>query len=318
MGQPAGTFDTYDDPAIREDLSDAIYLISPTDCPFMAAIGRGDAENVYHEWQTDSLAAPDGNNAVIEGDDATLDSSNATSRIGNRCQILDKTCVITGTEEEVRKAGRKSQIAYQLAKKGKELKRDLETIITGNQASVTGSSAAARKLGSLESWLTTNVDRGATGASGGFSSGNTVAATDGTQRAITESLLKGVIQKVWTAGGDGNLIMVGPKNKQAISAFAPSGNFYRYVDSKDKRYVTAVDVYVSDFGTHRIVPNRFSRDRTCFVLSPEYWSLDYLRGFRQHELAKTGDSEKRQMLCEVTLRSSNEAASGVLADLTTP
>jgi hypothetical protein len=313
MAQPTNTFDTYDSVGEREDLSDVIYSISPTDTPFLSSAAKTQATAVLHEWQTDSLAAAATNNAVIEGDEATLDASTATTRLSNSTQIMDKTVVITGTQESVDKAGRASELAYQIAKKAKELKRDMEATITGNIAEVTGGSSTARKMGTLGSWVVTNDDLASDGASGA-GAGN-AAHTDGTQRAFTEAQLKSVIKSVWNAGGDPSMVMVGPFNKQKLSGF--TGNSTRFDAGADATLYTSVDVYASDFGQLQVVPNRFSRDRDAYVLDMEYWGIAFLRDFSMHELAKTGDSEKRQLLVEATLESRNEAASGLVADLTT-
>ena len=313
MAQPTNTFDTYDSVGEREDLSDVIYSISPTDTPFLSSAAKTQATAVLHEWQTDSLAAAVTNNAVIEGDEATLDASTATTRLSNSTQIMDKTVVITGTQESVDKAGRASELAYQIAKRAKELTRDMEATITGNIAEVGGNSSTARKMGTLGSWVTTNDDLASDGASGA-GAGN-AAHTDGTQRAFTESQLKSVIKSVWNAGGDPSMVMVGPFNKQKLSGF--TGNSTRFDAGADATLYTSVDVYASDFGQLQVVPNRFSRDRDAYVLDMEYWGIAFLRDFSMHELAKTGDSEKRQLLVEATLESRNEAASGLVADLTT-
>ena len=313
MAQPTNTFDTYDSVGEREDLSDVIYSISPTDTPFLSSAAKTQATAVLHEWQTDSLAAAVTNNAVIEGDEATLDASTATTRLSNSTQIMDKTVVITGTQESVDKAGRASELAYQIAKKAKELKRDMEATITGNIAEVTGGSSTARKMGTLGSWVVTNDDLASDGASGA-GAGN-AAHTDGTQRAFTEAQLKSVIKSVWNAGGDPSMVMCGPFNKQKLSGF--TGNSTRFDAGADATLYTSVDVYASDFGQLQVVPNRFSRDRDAYVLDMEYWGIAFLRDFSMHELAKTGDSEKRQLLVEATLESRNEAASGLVADLTT-
>ncbi len=313
MAQPTNTFDTYDSVGEREDLSDVIYSISPTDTPFLSSAAKTKATAVLHEWQTDSLAAASTSNAVIEGDEATLDASTATTRLSNSTQIMDKTVVITGTQESVDKAGRASELAYQIAKKAKELKRDMEATITGNIAEVTGGSSTARKMGTLGSWVVTNDDLASDGASGA-GAGN-AAHTDGTQRAFTEAQLKSVIKSVWNAGGDPSMVMVGPFNKQKLSGF--TGNSTRFDAGADATLYTSVDVYASDFGQLQVVPNRFSRDRDAYVLDMEYWGIAFLRDFSMHELAKTGDSEKRQLLVEATLESRNEAASGLVADLTT-
>ena len=312
MAQPTNTFDTYDSVGEREDLSDVIYNISPTDTPFLSSAAKTSSSAVLHEWQTDALAAASTSNAVIEGDEATLDAVTATTRLSNSCQIMDKTVVITGTQEAVDKAGRASELAYQIAKKAKELKRDMEAQITTNNAEVTGSATAAREMGSLGAWVATNDVMGTSGTSG--SVGNT-ARTDGTQRAFTEDLLKSVIKSVWDEGGDPTMIMVGPFNKQKLSGF--TGNSTRFDAGADATLYTSVDVYASDFGQLQVVPNRFSRDRDAYVLDMDYWGVAFLRDFTMHELSKTGDSEKRQLLVEATLESRNEAASGLVADLTT-
>lgn len=313
MAQPTNTFDTYDAVGIREDLQDVIYSISPTETPFMSSAAREQVKNTLHEWQTDSLAAASTANAVIEGDEATLDASSATTRLGNYTQIMDKTVVITGTQEAVDKAGRASELAYQIAKKSKELKRDIESTLLTNQARVAGNSSTARKFGSIGSWVATNDDLGASGASP--TGDGTDARTDGTQRALTEASLKSVIKNVWNAGGNPSIIMVGPFNKQKISGF--TGGSTRFDASEDKTLYTSIDVYSSDFGDLEVVPNRFSRDRDAWVLDMDYWSVGFLRDFTMHELSKTGDSEKRQLLVELSLISRNEAASGLVADLTT-
>ena len=123
-----------------------------------------------------------------------------------------------------------------------------------------------------------------------------------------------MIQGAWTNGGDPSIVMAGPFNKTVISSF--TGNSTRMDMGEDKRLVAAIDVYVSDFGEHKVVPNRFQRTRDVYVLSPDMWCVSYLRDFRQHELSKTGDSEKRQLLVEWTLAGKNQSGNGVIADLT--
>jgi len=315
MAQPTNTFDTYDAVGIREDLQDVIYSISPTETPFMSSAAREQVKNTFHEWQTDALAAAVTNNAVIEGDDATLDAASATSRIGNYTQIMDKTVVISGTQESVDKAGRASELAYQIAKKSKELKRDIESTLLTNQARVAGDSSTARKFGSIGAWIATNDNFNTSDGTSPTANNGSDARNDGTQRAMTEDMLKEVIKNVWNAGGNPSVVMVGPFNKQKISGF--TGGSTRFDASEDKTLYTSIDVYSSDFGDLEVVPNRFSRDRDALVLDMDYWSVGFLRDFTMHELAKTGDAEKRQLLVELTLISRNEAASGGVFDLTT-
>ena len=283
----------------------------------MSSAAREQVKNTFHEWQTDALAAAVTNNAVIEGDDATLDASTATSRIGNYTQIMDKTVVITGTQEAVDKAGRASELAYQIAKKSKELKRDIESTLLSNQARAAGNSTTARTFGSIGAWIATNDNFNTSDGSSptGSPVNGSDARNDGTQRALTEDMLKDVIKNVWNSGGNPSVVMVGPFNKQKISGF--TGGSTRFDASEDKTLYTSIDVYSSDFGDLEVVPNRFSRDRDALVLDMDYWSVGFLRDFTMHELSKTGDAEKRQLLVELTLISRNEAASGGVFDLTT-
>lgn len=322
MTVPAGTFQAHSAIGNREDLEDIIYNISPTEFPFMSAAGRGKATAVLHEWQTDALASASTTNAAIEGDDAAVLTATPTVRLGNYCQIATKAVSVSGTQDAVRKAGRKSELAYQIMKRGKELKRDLESQITQNKGSASGGTGTARTSASVESWIFSNrTDLGSGGSptTPGFISGTVAAPTDNSAfGTFTETALKAVIQAVWTEGGDPGMIMVGPKNKQRASGFAGIATQYRENKGvKQATILAAADVYVSDFGEHRIVPNRFSRDRTALVLDMEFWEIAYLRPFQQFELAKTGDSEKRQMLVEYTLVSKNEKASGKITSLVT-
>jgi hypothetical protein len=313
MTTVANTFLTYDAIGIREDLSDIIYNIAPTDTPFMSGIKKGKADNKFFEWQTDTLAAAAAN-AQLEGDDVgSFTAVTPTVRLGNRCQISRKVGILSGTEQAVKKAGRKDEMAYQIAKRGKELKRDMEFALTQNTTAVTGDSTTASQTRGLEGWVAQNDDLGSGGASPNYVS-NT-APTDGTQRAFTESLLKSVLQNVFTQGGDPTVLMVGPFNKQVVSTF--TGNATRMDKSEDRKVVAAVDVYASDFGELKVVPNRFQRERTAFVLDMDYWQLNTLRPFKTEDLAKTGDAEKFMLLCEYGLQANQEKSSGAVRDLTT-
>ena len=298
----------------REDLSDVIYDITPTDVPFMSSIGKTKATAVYHEWQVDNLAAATTANAAIEGADATSATLSPTVRLGNYTQIIQKTVQVSGTLDAVNKAGRKSEKAYQLAKASAEIKRDLETILLANQGRSAGTSTTARKLGSLLSWIKTNSDVGSGGADPATIGVST--RTDGTQRTFTETLLKTVVAEVFTSGGSPKILMVGAAGKQKVSSFAGiAAQRYMAPGNTPTTIIGAADVYMSDFGTMSVVPNRFMRTRDALVLDPEYAALAYLRPFQTNDLAKTGDSENTQLLAEVTLEVKNEAAHGIIADL---
>jgi hypothetical protein len=311
-------YNRYDAIGAREDLSDVIYNIAPTDTPIMSSIGKTKATGVYHEWQTDSLAASTTANALVEGADATAADLSPTSRIGNYTQIVGKTVQVSGTLEAVDKAGRKSEKAYQLAKASSEIKRDIETIITANQGQATGSSnSTARKMGSLLSYIKTNTSKNGTSVTGVDPTTIGVSTrTDGTTRTFTETILKDVIAKVFVSGGTPSVLFVSPAQKQVVSGFTGlAAQRYQVPTSGQATILAGADLYQSDFGVLQIVPNRFMRSRDALILDPEYAALAYLRPFQTNELAKAGDSDKTQILAELTLEVRNEAAHGGAFDL---
>lgn len=312
------TYQTYTAIGQREDLSNVIYNISPTDTPFMNSIGKTSATAVNHEWQTDSLAAASGSNALVEGAAGADITVSPTTRVGNYTQISGKTVKISGTLDTVNKAGRRSEKAYQLAKASSELKRDMETILLGNTAKATGNSSTARTLGGLQTWLATNKDLGVGGTAG--ATGGTARGT-GTDRAFTQTILNNVIQQTYTSGGSPSILLVTPAQKVVASTFAGIATRYRDVPaSQQAQIVAAADVFVSDFGIIQIVPDRFipntDADDVAFLLDPEMAAVAYLRPFQTNELAKVGDADVTQLLVEYTLEVKNEAAHGIIADLT--
>jgi hypothetical protein len=311
MALPGSTHTTYANIGNREDLSDVIYNVAPTDCPFMTSIARFESNAVLHEWQIDTLTAA-AQNAVLEGDDATTDAVTATTRISNTNQISDKVPRVTGTQLAVVTAGRDDELSYQIVKKTKELRRDMENDLLANNAENTGDSTTARISAGVPAWITTNTSNGSGGSDGSL--GNT-ARTDGAQRAFSESLLADVVRDVWTSGGDPDCVMLGAKNKQAMSAFG--GNATRFKTAEDRKLMASIDLYQSDFGDLEIVPNRFMRARDVLILQKNMWGVSYLRPVGLTDLAKTGDSERRQVLVEYCLQSSNEAASGAVWDTNT-
>jgi hypothetical protein len=319
MTAPTGTYTVHDTSStrggLREDLSDMIYSISPTDTPLMSTLAKSKATAVYHEWQTDSLAASTTANALVEGDDAVATTSAPTFRIGNYTQIVGKTIQVSGTLEAVDKAGRKSEKAYQLAKASSEIKRDIETILFANQGKTAGSSSTARKMGTMLSWLKSNTSFDATSGADPTTAG-TSTRTDGTVRTFTETILKEIIREAYINGGNPKVMYVSPIGKQKTSTFAGiAAQRYQAPSDAPTTIIGAADVYLSDFGSISVVPDRFMRTRDAVVVDPEYAALAYLRPFQTIELAKTGDSEKTQLLAELTLEMRNEAAHGIAADL---
>ena len=319
MTVPTNTTQTYDIKGIREDLADMIYMVSPTQTPAVSSFKRARAYQTLHEWQTDVLAAA-ATNAQIEGDDAASLAFTATVRVGNYTQIQTKTVQVSGTAREVREAGRKDELGYQLIKRAKELKRDMEKAVTANQAAVVGTDSAARYSAGLGAWIYTNgiANTAAGGANPTDASGGHARTDATTTTALTEANFKTCLSDIFTAGGDPNLVLCSANNKQTFSAF--SGNSATRYEEFDKeklqKLFTAYDIYVSDFGQLRIVPDRFQRGRDVWVLDTDFWKIAYLRPFTTEPLSKTGDSDRKMMICEWALESSNEQASGGVFDTT--
>jgi len=324
------SFHTYQAIGMREDLSNTIYNIAPTETPVVSSIGKTKATATLHEWQTDTLGAA-ANTALVEGADAAAFTAVPTVRATNRTQIMGKTVNITGTLDGVDKAGRKTETAYQLAKAGQELKRDIEFAILGNVAPVTSASSTAPKMASLQTWIRTNWTSVSTGSPAAPASppGSAIrtAGSTGTTAAFTEASLKTAMKAAFNAGGTPTMLVVPPNQKVKVSAFAgiaanrvstPNAG----TTTKAAAIVGAADVYLSDFGMLSVIPERFmtsdyasNNGEQALILDPTMLSLATLRPFQSNLLAKTGDAEKHQMLTELTLQVSNEAAHAIVADL---
>ena len=314
MAIVTNTFTSHDGVGIRESLADVIANISPEEVPFQSNVGSENVANTYFEWQTDSLAATS-TAGVIDGDDvSSFDASSATTRVGNYTHIRRRTTIVADNFSALDTAGRNDELSYQIAKRGKELKRDIEAVLTANNAQVAGNSSTARETGGLGAWIASNANAGVGGA---LTTGNgTTARTDGTQRDFTETMLKDAMQQAFVSGGQPSILMVGPHNKTVVSGFAGiAAQRYQAPSDAPTTIIGAADVYLSDFGTLNVVANRFSRERDAWLLDPEYASVCYLRPIQQVELAKTGDAEKRMVIAEFGLKVLNEAAHAVVADL---
>jgi hypothetical protein len=305
---------------IREDLEDTIYRVAPEETPFVTNIGAGKpAKQVYHEWQTETLAAASATNAQLEGDDVgTLGAANLTTRVGNICQILWKTGGVSGTQESVDLAGRASELARQKVLKTIEIKRDFEIRAIGNYAAVQEAGATTRKMAGIQAFITSNDSRGASGADGGFSaSPGPAAATDGTQRTWTEALLKAVMVTTFNNGGKPTQLYMGGTHKQQASAFTGIADIRSEVKGKAMATITgAADVYVSDFGALTLIPHAYGLTRAAVGVDPAMAGVSTLRGLQSTMLARTGDNERFLILMEKTLTVNNEKAHFVVADLT--
>lgn len=335
MAVPSGTFQTYQAIGNAEDFEDAIFMISPTETPFLTMAKRLKATNRTHQWQTDELAAASATNATIEGDDASADTAIPTVNLKNQCQLLDKVAFVSDVQEVTDKYGRTSEMKYQMAKRVKELKRDLESALCQNNAGTAGAAVSAALMASLESWLAykgkqaasiktangTSVGEGTAQTTPGFTTANgmpVTAPTDSTSAgSVSESILKRVIADTWTEGGDPRVLLCSAGVKQKIStAFSGVATRFRSVSSGDQAEITGgADLYVSDFGEHKITPSRFVRSSVLFGIDPDYVGVAYLEPFSQIPLARTGHADKRLVKVNATLVLQNPFAHFKIGDI---
>lgn len=322
MAVDANTVVTYRSESLREDLADYIANIDPTYTPVYSGIRSSTATATNHEWTLDNLRAPNRANKRLSGDDATISNRPAPKRRGNYCQISDEVPSVSGTQEVVDKAGRGSEMDYQVVKAGYELRRDIEDIIvSGNQVKDAGAEGTARAAASLQAWIATNVDQGATGTVPSGVGEGTAVPTAGTDRDFAETQIESIVAKCFDAGGDPDMILLGATYKQALKGF--TGYATRVKAAEDRALVNAIDVYDSDFGDLECVPTRFIRRKgvgtdtktDIFLIDRDMWAIAFLREFYLSDLAKSGDSEKKQLLCEWTLEACQEASSGAIYDL---
>ena len=320
MAQPSNTFDSYDVKGIREDLENVIYDISPEETPFYSSLKKVKASNTYHEWQTDALRSSAAN-AHIEGDDTTGEARVATTRLGNYTQIFKNAVVIPDTDEGLDKAGRAAEMAYQVLKIAKEQKLDIEKALFDNNAYVAGNATTARELAGVPAYLKTNVANVGTGGAAptGAVPGAT-ARTDGTATVFTQADFDTVMQSIWEAGGKPDTVYLSAFQMNKALDFTGMNNQRSTIGAAvggTNAVVNAVDVYVTPWGTVDFVPTRENRSRDVYIMQSDMFGVGVLRPTKNTELAKTGDSTKRQVLTELTLISKNEKASGAVYDCTT-
>ncbi|MCM3900890.1 MAG: DUF5309 domain-containing protein [Pyrinomonadaceae bacterium] len=305
MAQLAGTTDTYDLIGLAEDVEDVIWNISPEETPLLTMAKRVKVTQTLHQWQTDALAAA-GTNAAVEGDDSTYATATPTTMLANYTQIFKKTVMVSGTADAVRKYGRKEEFAYQMMKRGKELKRDIEFSMAQNSFSSVGTTAAARRSAGLESMIAGNRVFPATtntvGTTAGYAAGLWTAPVDGTTAAFNETALIAGIEAAWTDGGDPSVLMMNSTAKRAMNTFAGASSYAGVTVNQSRSaqgaIIAGVDFFVSPFGDHKVVLNRHMRARTVFGIDPEYISFGFLRPIKFEPRAKTGDAERGEMLAE--------------------
>jgi len=310
MTTVSNAFKTYAAQANREDLSDIIYNIDPTDTPFVSAIGRRNATNVTFDWQTEELPSVDGDNAALEGFELARAAATPTVRLSNVAQISKRDATVSGSQNAANAAGKAREMAHQMALVSKALKRDVEKILVGAQGRNNGNATTARKTRALESWLATNVLRG---AGGDDAANESSAPVDGTQRALTEALVKEAMQTAYIAGAEPKVLMVGPVNKLQVSEF--TGRAGTQVSVGQNTVTSNVTIYASDFGELKVVVNRWQRERTAFLLDPQYAAVAYYRNFQRTPIAKIGDADTEMIVVEYGLEMKNEKAHAAIADI---
>lgn len=311
MFSNAGTTFTYNSLVNAEDVSDVIANIAPMDTPFLSALKKTKATSTKHEFITDDLTAA-ANNAQLESDTFAAGARPTPVRLFNRTQISSKVVAVSRTQQASNPYGMKNLLAYQMANVSKELKRDTEVALTQNSTSNAGSTTVARQTRGLEGWIQTNVDAHTGYVAGSYLTDPGTASTDGTQRAFTETLLKTALQAAYTSGGTPELIMVSPSAKQTFSTFG--GNATRFKEA-DQTLSASISIYVSDFGTLKVVPNRFIRARTAFVLDMDYWALAELTAPSMQDLPNTFDGVGKVLVTEYTLEAKQEKASAAIRDI---
>ena len=315
---------------IREDVMNKIWDISRIPLPFTDMVGTGSAKNEYKEWTTDELAAPDVTNAVVDGSDASGNNTATGQRVGNHHQISDKVVRVSYRADASDTIGRAKELSYQLMRRQQELRRDVEAISLLNQASVADNGdTIAGKAGGLPSWIKTTAING---TPGGFNTatGLTVAYTyDAAAVGLTEKNVRDAVEGVYEEGGDPTKMMTVPKIIRLFSEylFTSSARVASLMSDQGKSREKAaalgsVNVFVTDFGTLTMIPNRLQQTYTAttlaadvFILDPEYLSLCYLKGYRTDTLAKTGLAENRQMSVDWSLIVNTEKAHAIIANI---
>lgn len=321
MSAPTAAFAAYNQIGVREDLADVIYNIAPMDTYFLSHAGKAKATNVLHEWQTDTLDSPVSTNKFIEGDDFSAQAVNPTSRLKNYAQIARKDFVVTGTAQAQKTAGRKSDLAYQIVLKGKAIKRDIEKHLLSKENASAGSSASPRSAAAVETWIYTTNDVSASGITGNttpapVSGLASTAGTDGSATAFVEADLKNALLQAWSQGGETDVILLPPTLKNKLDNFTGIATRFRNVSSGQQAdIVGSADVYVSSYGSHKVVVSRYVRASVALCLDMSTWAVAWLRPLDMVDIAKSGDSDKRMIIGEYTLEARAPTANTKLTNV---
>ena len=316
MAQPTNTYDTYDSVGIREDLSNVIYDVSPDETPLLSAMAKVKATNTFHEWQTNTLRAAQ-NNFHVEGSDTSAAAVTPTDRLGNYSQIFKGSVITSGTNDVVEAAGRtNSEMAYNILRVATEVKLDMEKALFENVARVAGNATTPRKLAGLGAWLKTNVVN-IGGGGGANPTGNVpgaTARTDGTKSVFNQAKFDQCMQSVWTSGGKPDTVYLSAFQLNKALGFV--GNNNQRQNGATGSVNNNIAVYLTPWGSVEFQPVRESRSRDVWIIENDKLALATLRPMKNEALAKTGDNEHRQVVCEATMVVRNQAALGLIADCT--
>ena len=317
MAAPVPATKSYDlsGNALREDLEDIIYDISPMDTIFMTRAGRGTVNSTLHEWQTDSLAAA-ATNAAIEGDDHSAVARSLPSRLKNYTQISRKDIVVTGTSRKLNTAGFREILGYHVARASKEIKRDMEYGMLNNSPASAGTSTSPRVSGGVPNWIysgqhyktSAQTLQTTTAPVSGFATA-TGGSWANSATAYVEADLRDMLKLAWSTGGEVDITLCDSVAFNKFSSFTGVATRFRDVASRaPAQTIGFSDVYVSPYGTTQLVLSRWMPANSAYCLQMDMWSVNYLRPFSVQEIAKAGDSDKRMLLSEWTLVCKNPLA----------
>jgi len=320
MSVPTNTVQTYDDTTMREDLHDVVSDVSPTDTPFVSSCGEDTASATFKEWPQDKLRAAAAN-SQIEGIDKTATARAPRLRPGNFLNISDEPVTVSDSERAIDSAGVDDELRYQVVRAGLEVMNDMELMATGEQAAAAGADGTARECAGAEAWIFSNVEAGVGGSTADWTAAAPfypeAAPTDGTPAALTNVNWKSVLQQIWTAGGKPTYALGNGGVRGRMSELSGVATLRTETNGQQGTIVGAADIYVSDWSPEgiRLQADRFMRTSVALIIDPDYWSLAYLRRMQEQDLAKTGDADKRNVICEWTLMAKNQESSGKIADI---
>lgn len=320
MASPTNTYTTYSLRGAAEDVDSKIYNLDPEETPFASTLAGEKVTARIHQWQEDSFATANKDNAMVEGDDFSGQAQAPTLMLQNSVQTFRKDVVTSGLANAIKKYGRQSEQDYLLEKATVEIRKDIEAAFLSNNVAVAGNGTTASKLAGLELFANVNVSHGSGGSTAAIPNATlpTVAPTDGTTRALTEPIFTSVLRSMWENGGKPKVCYLSMNQKNVVNGFA--GIADRRVDVKPRgmaSVIGVVDIYVWETGPVAFVPVQADRirSRTLFVTDGESVKRGYIRPVSKKQMGATGDNSKTMLVTDVTLKVTNRKGVAKVADL---